>query len=318
MNATIDRKRIGIFLAFAFGIAWFFGGLLYLLVVRPSGGQALTPVQQTLSFLLLAVGYMSAPALANVLTRIVTREGWGNLWLAPRFQKGWLYWVIAWVAPALLTLFGSAVFFLLFPQYYDPSMPIVQEQLKKSGVTLPFSTWALFWLRTVQAILIAPLINSIFTFGEEFGWRAYLLQKLLPLGKRRALLLLGVIWGIWHAPVIAQGHNYGMQYAGYPWLGILAMTIFTIGAGCFLGWATLKAGSVWPAVIGHAAINGIAGLGMLLSTGSPNPVLGPSVAGLLGGMGFLLAGLAVLVIPWKASLPEETTAPDIHPPSTQA
>jgi membrane protease YdiL (CAAX protease family) len=305
MNTSVDRKRISIFLAFAFGIAWFFGGLLYLLVTRPSGGQALTPVQQTLSLIFLTVGYMGAPALANVLTRIITREGWDNLWLSPRLKQGWVYWVIAWVAPGLLTLVGVAVFFLLFPRYYDPSMPFVQEQLQKSGVTLPFSTWALFWLQTVQAILIAPLINSLFTFGEEFGWRAYLLQKLLPLGKRRALLLLGVIWGIWHAPIIAQGHNYGTQYPGYPWLGILAMTIFTIGAGTFLGWATLKAGSVWPAVIGHAAINGIAGLGIILSTGEPNPVLGPTVAGLIGGAGFLLAGLILLLVPWKVSLPAE-------------
>lgn len=61
--------------------------------------------------------------------------------------------------------------------------------------------------------------------GEIKCWRAYLLPKLrMSLSDRAALIITGVIWGIWHLPVIVMGHNYGTDYWGYPWLGILTMT----------------------------------------------------------------------------------------------
>jgi uncharacterized protein len=71
-NNYIDWKRIGIFVAFAFAIAWLVAIVLYL-----TGGLTATPY----TLVLLAVGYMGAPAYALILTRIVTREGWQGLYL---------------------------------------------------------------------------------------------------------------------------------------------------------------------------------------------------------------------------------------------
>ncbi len=98
----------------------------------------------------------------------------------------------------------------------------------------------------LQALLIAPFINGIPTFGEEFGWRGYLQPKLMDLGTgpRRAVVLTGLIWGVWHWPVILMGHNYGLDYPGAPFLGPLAMVWFTPTVGTLLGWLTFKAGSV--------------------------------------------------------------------------
>jgi membrane protease YdiL (CAAX protease family) len=137
------------------------------------------------------------------------------------------------------------------------------------------------------------LINGLATFGEEFGWRAYLQPKLLPLGERKAMLWMGLIWGVWHWPVILMGHNYGLDYPGAPLLGPLAMVWFTLILGIFLGWLTIKAGSVWPAVIGHGAINGMANLGLIFSQGQPNPLLGPAPVGLIGGIGFAAVALVL-------------------------
>jgi membrane protease YdiL (CAAX protease family) len=136
------------------------------------------------------------------------------------------------------------------------------------------------------------------TFGEEFGWRAYLQPKLMPLGKRKAMLWMGLIWGVWHWPVILMGHNYGLDYPGAPYLGPLAMIWFTLILGILLGWLAFKADSVWPAVIGHGAINGIASLGLLFSQNEPNPLLGPAPVGVIGGIGFALVALLLWLIPW--------------------
>ena len=109
------------------------------------------------------------------------------------------------------------------------------------------------------------------------------------------MLLMGVIWGLWHAPIIAMGHNYGTEYAGAPWLGILTMIWFTFTLGTFLGWATLRARSVWPAVIGHGAINGIAGIYVFFTQGTPNTLLGPSVAALIGSWAIALVALVIFL-----------------------
>ena len=152
-------------------------------------------------------------------------------------------------------------------------------------------------LQLVAGVLISPIANSLATFGEEFGWRGYLLPKLMPLGGRKAMLLIGFIWGVWHWPVIFMGYEYGFKYPGYPWVGPLLFIWITFGFGTFLGWLTLRSKSIWPAVIGHAAINGIAGAAVLATTGQPNTLLGPLPVGIIGSLGFALAGNCNLRLP---------------------
>ena len=287
----VDWKRVSIFIAFAFGIAWLVALTLYL-----TGGLTATPY----TLVLLAVGYMGAPAFAHILTRLVTREGWQGLFLRPNFKQGRLYWLICWIAPALFTFAGMAVFFALFPQYYDPAFSAVTKLMEGNaqlaGQPIPEIDPKLVVIgQTLTALLIAPILNAIPILGEEFGWRAYLQPKLMPLGGRKAMLVMGVIWGLWHAPVIAMGHNYGTEYPGAPWLGILVMTWFTFILGTFLGWAVLRGGSVWPAVIGHGAINGIAGIYVFFTQGSPNLLLGPSAAGIMGSWAITVVALLILL-----------------------
>ncbi|MBK8417550.1 CPBP family intramembrane glutamic endopeptidase [Candidatus Villigracilis saccharophilus] len=291
-NNLVDWKRVGIFIAFAFGTAWLVALVLYL-----TGG--LTPTPYTL--IMLGGGYMSAPALAHILTRLVTREGWQGLYLRPNIKKGWVYWLICWVSPALFAFAGMAVFFALFPQYYDPTFSAVTKLMEQSaaaaaGQTLPaMNPWIIVLSQTLTALLVAPILNAIPILGEEFGWRAYLQPKLMPLGGKKAMLVMGVVWGLWHAPIIAMGHNYGTEYLGAPWLGILTMTWFTFILGTFIGWAALRADSVWPAVIGHGAINGIAGIYVFFTQGSPNLVLGPSLAGIIGSWAIAVVALIIFL-----------------------
>ena len=299
MNNGLDRQRILIYLLFAFGLAWATSLVIYL-----TGGLVDSPIifpnlGVSLALLLLAGPVMWAPAVAHLVTRLITREGWEGIRLRPRLKEGWPYWLTAWFLPGLLTVAGMAIFFLLFPRYYDPSLSALRRMLEASvpeGVELEeINLWLLTAAQVVQALLIAPVLNSFATFGEEFGWRAYLQPKLTGLGKRRALVATGVIWGVWHWPVILMGHNYGFDYPGAPYLGLFAMVWFTVALSVLLGWMTWRAGSVWPAVIGHAAVNGIAGLGAIFLQRQPNTLLGPTPVGLVGGAGFALAAAVILL-----------------------
>jgi uncharacterized protein len=297
INAT-DKKRIYIFLAFAFGISWLTGLVLYL-----TGGLENSPVYKiaggevSLALILLPTSYMFGPALANILTRWVTREGKQNMLLQPNFDRGrWLYFLAAWVLPGVLTIIGMMLFFLVFPRFYDSSLTTLRQQMILAGAG-GVSPIVIVLAQTIQAILIAPLLNAIPTFGEEFGWRGYLQPKLMPLGGRKAVLLTGVIWGVWHWPVILMGYNYGFGYFGEPVLGLLAMVWFTVVISALFGWVTIKTDTVWPAVIAHGALNGIAALSLLFLQGEPSSLLGPTPVGLIGGLGFSIAALIIFLLP---------------------
>jgi membrane protease YdiL (CAAX protease family) len=295
MDSRLDTRRIIIFLGFAFGIAWITGLIIYL-----NGGLTHSPQIApgvSLALLLMATVYMWAPALGNILTRLITHEGWEDMGLRPHFKKGWRFWLAGWFLPVVVTMPGAVLFFLLFPQYFDASLPYVRQIMAASPSMSSIAPWTLAIIQIAQGVLIAPIINSVATFGEEFGWRAYLLPKLMPLGGRKAMVLIGLIWGVWHWPVILMGYEYGFNYPGYPWAGPLLFIWVTFGLGIFLGWLTLRGKSIWPAVICHAAINGIAGVAIIATTDQPNLLLGPLPVGIIGSLGFALVAIAVFVSP---------------------
>jgi hypothetical protein len=104
MNRAVHWKRIWIFLAFVFGLAWMVDLVIYL-----TGGLA-QPGVGTLAWTLLVVT-MVAPTLAHLLTRLITYEGWQKLSLRPHFKRSWRLWLVAWVGTPLLVLLGPGLFF---------------------------------------------------------------------------------------------------------------------------------------------------------------------------------------------------------------
>lgn len=67
----------------------------------------------------------------------------------------------------------------------------------------------------------------------------------------RGILLVGVIWGAWHRPLVLMGYNY----PGHPVLGMVLMTLYTTGLAIVLGYAVLRSGSVLLAAYLHALNN---------------------------------------------------------------
>ena len=102
-----------------------------------------------------------------------------------------------------------------------------------------------------NAVIIGPFLGLIIAFGEEYGWRGYLQSELVHLGRIRGVGLLGVIWGIWHWPVIWMGYNY----PGQPLLGSVLMVAFTVLLAYFLAYAVFKSRGVWTAAYLHGLFN---------------------------------------------------------------
>ncbi len=108
-------------------------------------------------------------------------------------------------------------------------------------------------LRSVLYILLNLFMSTILGLGEEIGWRGYLLPHLLPLGHTRALLLSGLLQGIWHLPILLLTPFY--HEGGNRWLVTMLFLLSLTLAGVFYGYLRLTSQSVWPAALAHGAFN---------------------------------------------------------------
>jgi len=300
VNVRIDRKRIFIFVAIAYGLSIALGLVLFF-----NGGLGGSPVVlpgRNLPFILMGL-LMFAPTVANIATRLITREGWANTYLRPKIRRGWRFYLAAWFLPALAAFVGGAIYYLLFPGQSDPSLSLLRSQMAQAPELSGMDPWRYILIQKVFTILVAPWISMFLAIGEEFGWRAYLLQKLLPLGTRKAVLIVGVIWGVWHWPFLFMGYNYGLNYWGAPVTAPLLFVVLTCFLSTFLTWVTLRSGSVWPAAIGHGAVNATSYLMAFLLIGEPDLLIGPLAMGIIGSLGYALLALLIFFNPRALAQP---------------
>lgn len=299
-EGTLKRILIYTGITFALTYAYGFGLLPALSAKASSGGQLLTVLYQ-----LAYTGIMFFPAIGALLTRLITREGFRNHYLAPHLKGNFRAYLLAWFAPFVCTILGALVWFLVRPDSFDADMGFLTAQL--NGQELPIPGATLLLIQTVEALLLAPVLNAVPSFGEEWGWRGYLVPKLDELCKPLPTVLIsGVIWGLWHAPVIALGHNYGLDYPSAPFGGILMMCVFTTFAGVLMAYVTIRTKSCLPAVIAHGMLNGIASLGAFFTADGGNLFLGPLPTGIVGMSGFIALAVILLIL-WRkreGKLPE--------------
>lgn len=234
-NKRLEAKRLVIFLLLAFGISW-----IPAIIFNKVFGYHEWFETGKMPALFWIVGY--GPALANVITRKITHEGRHDSMLHLNIKGNIRYYIIAVV---LVSVIG-------IPQGILTTLTIGGGDWSELGKNFTFNQ-ALTGILTILAI--APLM-AFNTFGEEFGWRGYMNQKMEPLlGTTGTVIVGGILWGLWHAPLTVEGHNFGTDYAGYPYLGIICMCVFCTFRGIILMWLTKKTNSIYPAAIFHAMNN---------------------------------------------------------------
>lgn len=168
----IPWRNVAIYCALAFALFWipFLGVLL-------AGRKGNDPGAWAPVF-----GFVGpySPLIAALVVRIaIAREGFKDAHLGIRSTR-WHFWLLA----VLLPLFWNSI----------------QDSLQ---MVLGFAT--MDWTRMSNGLYRVPinLFGALIIFiGEEFGWRSYLLEKICPLGRWKALLVSGVIWSLWHAPAL--------------------------------------------------------------------------------------------------------------------
>lgn len=124
-------------------------------------------------------------------------------------------------------------------------------------------------------------------FGEEYGWRGFL-QPVLQgrFGKRRGVLLLGLLWGLWHLPLnlFYYSPQTGLQ-------SVLVQIAGCVGMGVFFGWVSLKTRNIWAVTALHFLNNN---LGVVLLGTSPSGAVWSWGAAILSSLIYLIVYLPFL------------------------
>ncbi|WP_337006414.1 CPBP family intramembrane glutamic endopeptidase [Microbacterium sp. LB12] len=311
-DSTVPQRRVPwpaviVFVLVACALAW--------VVILPLWlGDGLA---EPISAVLLPV-MMFTPAVAVLVVTFLMRvpargqrARFLGLWpLRPAKRVVWLM-VAAWLVPPLLVGLSILVAVALgFAQLDLTFAGFAAELAKALPAGTPLPPVEVVVLAQLAALPVGALFNSIFAFGEEIGWRGWLVPALRPLGTWPALLLSGVIWGIWHSPVILLGYNFGRTDI----TGVLFMIGGCVAWGILLGWVRLRSASVWPAVIAHGSLNAAGGLVVLFAAAQPDLAL----AGPLGVAAWIVLAVVALVLqltgqfrrqPELAGAPEQLLSP---------
>ena len=153
---------------------------------------------------------------------------------------------------------------------------------KFSGLKLPHSVLGIYLLgspatRFLDFLLVMLTVGGLYSCmaaaGEEIGWRGYMLTRLIESGVPAPLFVSGIVWGLWHTPLILSG-----QYASGPH-PVLSAVLFVgdvIGIGYVFAWLRLSSGSIWPCIWAHGVWNAVIQGPFDMSTGSYSVWVGES------------------------------------------
>ena len=232
-----SRKVIILFLAFTL----IFSALVWVLTLHATQGGRIAGR-------IYGYGIMWCPALAAwVVCRLTGRSisslGWQ--WGATRDMAA-CYFI-----PLLYALFAYGIIWLTgWGGFYNEEF-VTQTARELGWEQLP--AW-LFIVAYFVAQAVVGLFGSMATaLGEEIGWRGFLVPELSKLmGYTGISITSGVIWAVWHYPLLI----FGQYNNGTPsWYGLLCFTVMVVSGSFIYTWYRLKSGSLWTGVMLHASHN---------------------------------------------------------------
>jgi uncharacterized protein len=282
MNFLSKMSRVNRFLLMTFAINWSIAGLFIILL----------PDKPKIPFMIMGVLYMLIPAsMALVSDKLIDKKK-SIKSLAINFRPNWWY-LAAWPGVIIVTFLMLGVGVLWpsisfspdmsgFVERMSAQMDAMQVGMLKAQIESSRST--LFIQIIAEAFAAGITVNAVAAFGEELGWRGFLVREYKELNFWSASLRIGFIWGLWHAPLILMGHNYPQ----HPLLGVGMMIIWCMLLSPLILFVRLKTHSVIGAAIMHGTINASAGIPLLFIAGGND-----LVAGATGFTGMIALALVI-------------------------
>lgn len=267
-HQEITTKKFIIFMIVAFGVAY---------IPLCLAGVALSKGQTILFTVLFRFVAIFIPLIAVLVARLPFRK------LGFKIKVGFKNFFLSLMSTQLLTYVGTAIFLLIFRDKWEVSLDSLLSQFpaeyasafESVGINAK-TILPMMFLSSLAAVPISQVIPSL---GEEAGWRGVMYPFLkAKLGKTAGRIVGGILWGIWHWPLlILGGHFYGKEYLGAPVLGPIVICIALAAFGIYIDHLYEKTGSIWMASLAHSGMNAAAVPMMLISVSDPSlSILGPT------------------------------------------
>jgi membrane protease YdiL (CAAX protease family) len=279
MAHLIRRYPLVTFFILVFGLTWVVG------VPRAAGAPLVTVGQ----------AWTWAPAIAALLAAALTggRAAVSELGSRlVRWRVGWQWYLVVILGPALFSVVVAGVYVLLGGSWAEAAPPALLEG--------PLMMLPLF-------LVILTLTDGL---GEELAWRGFALPRLLTrYNALAASLILGVLWALWHLPLLWTEGN-GMFHQPV-WLLLMDVTAKSV----LFTWVFLHTrGSVLIAMLFHGATNLFIVSPDVASTGDlALPLLAAVAKWVLVGIVLVVAGPSLVRGPSPEALPRTsvTTPPTV-------
>lgn len=226
------------------------------------------------------IGLMWSPAVAGLITTFIFQRNLRGM--------GWglgrpMFYVIAFLLPILYAGIVYGVVWLFGLGGLDTS---ALGDNPVSGL--------------LSALTVGVLGAALLALGEEIGWRGLLVPQLARQHAfLRTAVISGVIWGIWHVPlIIGGGYNSGAP----TWYAVACFMVHITGMSFAFAWLRLRSGSLWPAVLLHATHNTF-----IQSVMDPMTIDTGNTAYFTTefGLGLAIMGIVVATIFWRIGIPEQ-------------
>lgn len=241
----MTRKQIFQFIISLCLISWI-AQIAIIKLAGPIGSEASIPFMFALMFL---------PGLFGLIYTIRYKAIRKSVQIIPRNITPFILAIIIPAMIALAILAIIQIFGIGQSNYF-----LIQE----GKVSIKSGPWTLgtgsqnpihFSANILITFFLFASIASLATIGEEYGWRGVLQNAMIrEFGFIRGVSALGLVWAIWHMPVILSGYNYPET----PILGaFILLPALLVGASFIMAWLTLWNRSFWPAILMHGAINSV-------------------------------------------------------------
>ena len=219
----MNTKKLIVFLLWAFvpmvivGLVMHFSGAST--TGLPKEPSAIDPLAAVKS-LLFSAGAMLIPLLAVIFTQLIFKDPvLKGLGISFKINR---WWWIGWLLMPIIAFAVLGITLLMPGARWTPDSEMMQSAMKSmpEGIGI----WGVIVITIISGLLNGITINAVFAFGEEIAWRGFLMKEFKGKKFLMAALWIGIIWGLWHAPIILNGHNYPQ----HPVMGVFMMVLFCL------------------------------------------------------------------------------------------
>lgn len=273
------------FLILTFSLSW-----ILILLFGINGGEWYSSAGK-----IVAIVYMIIPALVVFFLETIIYKDQIQEKYAIKFRPN-RWFLVAWLIMPLAAILSLGIS-VTFPGIeYSSEMEAffqrIEVTVNPGGVTQESSEEAPvhpFWFMLIEGLIAGITLNALFSFGEELGWRGFLLYQLKKFSFLKSALVIGLIGGIWQAPLVLLGHKYPQ----HPVIGIPMIILWTILLSVIFNFIRIKSGSVIATAIMRGTLNGVFGISfMFLSAGNDLTI------GLAGLSGLISISIIIAIIYW--------------------